>query len=136
MKKIAFIIITAATVVLPLLMQADWGKQSFTSTLNVDSDHITKLKFSIANTSHYKTTRNHKKIQELLDYMNTKEYEKIKGEPANLPMSGSMIYLYENKKVDYIVVFGGKILVSQQFYEVKKTPIDMNDLKVFFRSVE
>lgn len=137
MKKIAFITIILTIALLSYLMQADWGSEKFTDTLAVDPGNITKLKLSMPDDSNYTTTTDSEKIEEFMQYFKSKDYKRIRGdEPAELPMSASMIYLYENEKTDFLVVFGDKVLISYKYYEIKGDMIDMAFLREFQQSAK
>ncbi|WP_176447978.1 hypothetical protein [Lentibacillus sp. CBA3610] len=137
MKKIVFVSIITITASLAVLMQVEWGMQKFTDTLNVNPDNLTELKLSLPSDSSYKTTDDHETIQEFVGYLKTVKYKKIRGnEPSELPMSGSMIYLYEDEDADFIVLFEDKVLISHYFYEMKSGTIEMEYLRKYYHSIE
>lgn len=47
-----------------------------------------------------------------------------------------MIYLYDYEKMDYIVVFEDKVLISNYFYEVKNSVIEFAFLREYYQSIE
>lgn len=138
MKKIAYVAIVTATALLAFLMQVDWNLRQFTDTLNVDPQAITELKLSLPAESIYKTTEDPDKIKAFVDYMNLLSYEKIRGdEPSELPMSASMVYLYdEHDKMDFIVIFDEKILISHKFYNMVEKPFEQAFLEDYYNGIE
>ncbi|TFJ94210.1 hypothetical protein [Lentibacillus salicampi] len=137
MKKIAFLTIIIVTALLSFLMQADWGAQKFTDALEANPDNITKMELSMPGENSYRTTTGPGKIQTFMKYFNSKDYIRIRGnEPTELPTSASMIYLHGNEHTDFLVVFGDKVLISYDYYEVRDDRFDMTFLKKFSQSIE
>lgn len=74
MRKTAFSAIIIMTVLMAVFMQVDWNVHKFADTLQINPENITELELSMPNDSTYRTTTDHTKIQELLHYLNTKDY--------------------------------------------------------------
>ncbi|MFB4168492.1 hypothetical protein [Virgibacillus sp. JSM 102003] len=137
MKITAFIIIIVLTALTAFAMQFDGSTQRLSETLNVNPDAVTKISLSPPTESNYNSTTDDDKIDEFIHYIEQLNYNKIRGnEPSYLPMTASMIYLYENNQVDFIVSFEDKVMISQQVFEVKNGEISHTFITDYYKSLD
>ncbi len=137
MKVTAFITIIAMTVLAAFAMQFDGNTQHLSEALNVNPDAVTKISLSPPAESSYNSTTDDDKIDEFIDYIEKLKYSKVRGnKPSYLPMTASMIYLYENGEVDFIVSFENKVMISKEVFEVKNGEIKHSFITDYYKSLE
>ncbi|MBP1949844.1 hypothetical protein [Virgibacillus litoralis] len=137
MKITAFIIIIVMTLLTTFAMQFEGSTQHLFETLKVNPKSITKISLSPPSDSSYNSTTEEDKIQEFIHFIDRFNYKKIRGnEPAYLPMTASMIYLYEDGKVDFIVSFEDKVMINQEVFEVKNGEIKHSFVTDYYKSLE
>lgn len=137
MKKLTFVIIILMTLLTAFAMQFEGDTQKLADILEMNPKDITKISLSTPTESDYNSTTNKDKIHAFIRYMDKVNYKKIRGnEPSSLPMTASMIYMYEKSKVYFIVSFENKVMIDHNFFEVKNGRIENDFLIDYYKSIE
>lgn len=136
MKKIAFILIIMTTFLTAYAMQIQGGTKEFADILQANPDQITEISLSAPSESNYNNTTDNAKIQAFTAIFHQHDYQKIRGEPAYLPMEAGMIYIYENDNIHYIVLFENKLMIDGTYYEITNGEITNEFLTEYYHSLE
>ncbi|MGY0692018.1 hypothetical protein ACW2QC_04395 [Virgibacillus sp. FSP13] len=138
MKKFCFITIALFLTVATLLISThDFGGTGFADTLQVNPAKITKIALIVPSESGYHHTTDKTKIKTLINYLDQVHYKRMQdAESSSMPMSASIIYLYEGDKVDFIVPYQKGVMISQKVFKVKNGVIENTFIKQFYNSLD
>lgn len=132
-------IVVIGVVILTLFLlggkYSDYRKKSFIDILEVNPEAVSRISVGIA--GEYKSTTDKQKINELLHYLDSVWYTRLQGDQtAYMPMEASIIYLYEDNQVDFIVPYNDEVMISYKVYKVKNGEISSSFLYEYYQSME
>lgn len=106
--------------------------------IEVPSENIVKVGLDIPNYKgdiHNSTKQSD--IDELMDYLNSFEYEKIRGDvTTHMEMSAPMIYIYGEDTESFLVPYDNEVMIDQHLYRVKDGQIDYKKLKQYYKKIK
>ncbi|WP_106496510.1 hypothetical protein [Lentibacillus sp. Marseille-P4043] len=138
MKKFCFIIIALFLTVATLLISThDFSGKNIVDTLQVNPTKITKIVLKVPSESDYHHTTDKTKIETLINYLDQVHYKRMQdAESSSMPMKASIIYLYEEDKVDFIVPYQKGVMISQKVFKVENGIIENTFIKQFYDSLD
>src|SRR5699024_8226647 len=83
------------------------------------------------------TSNKRTEIDELLDYLSSFQYEKMRGEvTTHMEMSAPMIYIYGEHTESFLVPYDDEVMIDQHLYRVKDGQIDYKKLKQYYKKIK
>ena len=118
-------------------LSEDRTKQ-FTEIMDVKIDEIDKIEMSSpVKVGEYKRTSKRSDAEKLIHYLNQFQYKRLKGDQtARMPMKASIIYIYIDDRIEFIVPYGPEAMITYKVYQVKHGPVDEAFLVKFYEEIE
>lgn len=139
-KIIPILIVIVIVIVIAVfgIKNSDYREKKLTETLEVNPGNITSVTLSSTGSKgQYRSTTDKDKIDSLIHYLNQVDYERLPDDQASyMPMKASIIYLYENDKVDFIVPYETGAMISHKVYQIKKGKIENTFLIEFYQLLD
>lgn len=139
-KIIPILIVIVIVIVIAVfgIKNSDYREKKLTETLEVNPRNITSVTLSSTGSKgQYRSTTDKDKIDSLIHYLNQVDYERLPDDQASyMPMKASIIYLYENDKVDFIVPYETGAMISHKVYQIKKGKIENTFLIEFYQLLD
>jgi len=130
---LAFILL----LIIVALQYSDYRTKHFSETLDIEEEEITKIVISSPEeVGEYKTTTNREDIRQLLDYFNQIKYKRLIGDQTSyMPMQASIIYIYKEDDVDFIVPYGPEAMISYKVYQIKNGEVAKTFMMEYYHSL-
>ena len=105
---------------------SDYRTKHFAETVDITVEEIDKLEVSSPDeVGAYKITSEKKDFITLLDYLNQFHYKRLNGDKTSrMPMKASIIYIYIDDRIEFIVPYGPEAMISYKVYKIKDGPIE------------
>ncbi|OZU88743.1 hypothetical protein CIL03_10680 [Virgibacillus indicus] len=143
MRKTNYIIISIVLLLILFLAiigfkNSDYRIKNLEETLEVDPENVTRISLSHPiNKGRYKSTEDEGKIEFFIEFLDGVNYRRLPGDQsAYMPMSASMIYLYEGDKVDFIVPYEQEAMISYKVYEIRNGMLENTFIIEFYNSLD
>lgn len=133
-----FILYAIILVVMAVIFQnSSYHSQSFSNTLTINSQTVTKITISSpVHVGQYKTTANKEKINELINYLSQFKYKRmLNDQTAYMPTQASIIYFFDDTESSFIIPYGNEAMISQKVYKVKNGDIEKDYLNDYYNSL-
>src|SRR5690625_281595 len=130
---LAFILL----LIIVALQYSDYRTKHFSETLDIEEEEITKIVISSPEeVGEYKTTTNREDIRQLLDYFNQIKYKRLIGDQTSyMPMQASIIYIYKEDDVYFIVPYGPEAMISYKVYQIKNGEVAKTFMMEYYHSL-
>lgn len=138
MRKTNFLIIGLSVTILIFLtvygMKHTYNNLS--DLIEIDIEQITEISISDKH-GHHRVTSDQKKIDELLAYLDTFHFKRIRGDQTTyMPMKAPIIYLYTDDTGEFIVPYADEAMVSYKVYKLKPSGMSHVYLQDIYNSIE
>ncbi|MFZ3578601.1 hypothetical protein [Virgibacillus sp. DJP39] len=134
-RKVGLVISCFIILIALVLVSVINSQKEFEEILTGDTTDINKIILDTPeNKGKEHSTINEKKIQKLVSYFKQFNYEGFDS-TGFMPTRAGIIYLYIEKKVNYIVYYNDEVMVNGKVYEVKDGKIDEVFLLNYYRSL-
>src|SRR5699024_7855184 len=119
------------------LMGCAHHKLSLEDIIDVPSETIVKVGLDIPNhKGEIHTSNKRTDIDELLEYLSSFQYEKIRGDvTTHMVMSAPMIYIYGDNKESFLVLNVDEMMMDKHLYHVKDDQIDYQTLQLYYEKI-
>ena len=119
------------------LMGCAHHKLSLEDIIEMPSENIVKVGLDIPNhKGEIHTSNKRTDIDELLDYLSSFQYEKIRGDvTTHMDMSAPMIYIYGEHTESFLVPYDDEVMIDQHLYHVKDDQIDYQTLQLYYEKI-
>ncbi len=136
MKRVIIVAVSLVIIVFALLgvKNSDYREKSFEETLEIHPDHVKKVSIGVA--GKYRSTTDREKIDELFHYLESVQYKRLVGDKtAYMPMNASIIYLYGDEHIEFIVPYNDEAMISYKVYKVKEGTITNAFIYEFYETL-
>lgn len=136
MKRMLIVSVTLFLIVFVLLgvKYSDYREKSFEETLEIHPDHVKKVSIGVA--GEYRSTTDEETMEELFQYFESVQYKRLIGDKtAYMPMNASIIYLYGDDHIDFIVPYNDEAMISYKVYKVKEGTITNTFIYEFYETL-
>ena len=117
---------------------SDYRTKHFSETMDVDVEEIDKIEISSpSRVGESKQTSKRSDLKKLMDYLDQFQYKRLNGDQtARMPMKASIIYIYIDDRIEFIVPYGPEAMITYKVYQIKEGPIENDFFAEFYEEIE
>src|SRR5690625_5048382 len=117
---------------------SDYRTKHFSETMDVDVEEIDKIEISSpSRVGESKQTSKRSDLKKLIDYLDQFQYKRLNGDQtARMPMKASIIYIYIDDRIEFIVPYGPEAMITYKVYQIKEGPIENDFIAEFYEEIE
>ena len=117
---------------------SDYRTKHFTETMDLDVDKIDKIEISSpSRVGESKRTSKRSDVKKLMDYLDQFQYKRLNGDQtARMPMKASIIYIYIDDRIEFIVPYGPEAMITYKVYQIKEGPVESDFIVEFYEEIE